>query len=144
MRVSQVLVAGWRGGGSCLLSSGHPFEGQDCTPGSVALVGSSSFGFWCTLHQVAVLLSLSGVKTEAWAPTSFLISPTLCLLLILPHKAITETRLIMHCKYLNCKLFGSWESTAINFRWPSAHLSREPFALPAAGPSRCWLHPQRV
>lgn len=104
------------GGGSCLLSSGHPFEGQDCTPGSVALVGSSSFSFWCTLHQVAVLLSLSGVKTEAWAPTSFLISPTLCLLLILPHKAITETKLIMHCKYLNCKLFGSWESTAIKLQ----------------------------
>lgn len=77
---AECMFPRYKPGPPCLLSSGHPFEGQDCTPGSVTFVSSSSFGFpavWCTLHQVAILLSLSGVKAQAWATTSLLVSPTL-------------------------------------------------------------------
>lgn len=115
-------------GPPCLLSSGHPFEGQDCTPGSVAFVGSSSFGIWCTLHQVAVLLSLSGVKSEAWATTSFLISPTLSAPYP-PTQSNHGNKADNALQILELQALGAWESTAINFRWHRAQSSREPFAL---------------
>lgn len=96
---------------------------------------------WCSLPLAAVLLFLFWHKPKVGHNSFSCSLPHPGLPLLLPHKAIMKTRLLYwHCiSELELRVLGSWESTAVNFKWRRAHSCFRSIWYPSPGLSHCLL-----
>lgn len=97
---------------------------------------------WYSLSLAAVLLFLFWHRPKVGTQLFLFCSlPHPGLSLLLPHKAIMKTRLLywLCVSEVELRVLGSWESTAVNFKWRRAHSCFRSIWYPSPGLSHCLL-----